>query len=222
MNGSVVPEPTNYYSQQEQNPEPAQQPQQPTKKQPAKQQKKPPAPRKSRARKGSTIVVATPQETNNTTTAAPGPETQAPLLAPPILAAPPILTAATATSQTHAQTQPQPPNQPQGQVIPKLAYRFADGAFYMQLGADNPARPSSIGSGLYHHKMGRGTDAAELALGRFVRAARERLGVVRCPGDFVFRVWEGVEANLERLEAELGVGLGVVGGYGLGEYGGVM
>jgi hypothetical protein len=60
--------------------------------------------------------------------------------------------------------------------------------------------------------MGRGTDAAELALGRFVRAARERLGVVRCPADFVFRVWEGVEANLERL-AE---------GLGLGEYGGVM
>jgi hypothetical protein len=48
------------------------------------------------------------------------------------------------------------------------------------------------------------------------------VAVVRSPAFFVSRVGWGVVANLSCLSAAWGGGLGVVGGYGLGEYGGVM
>ncbi|KAK4040457.1 hypothetical protein C8A01DRAFT_15669 [Parachaetomium inaequale] len=85
---------------------------------------------------------------------------------------------------------PKPKPSTTNQCIPRLYYRFADGAFYMQLqNADGTET---------HHRMGRGTDAAEAALGRFVAAARE-MGIEECPEGFVFRLWEGVEGNLRAL-----------------------
>ncbi len=86
-----------------------------------------------------------------------------------------------------------------GQCIPKIAYHFADAAFYMQVNAKAGQQPHYI-------RVPRGTDAAEAALGRFLALARE-MGILGegevPPAEFVFRVWEGVEEGLAGLRGLL-------------------
>ncbi|KAK4153900.1 hypothetical protein C8A00DRAFT_43278 [Chaetomidium leptoderma] len=140
------------------------------------QQKKTPAPRKSRARKPPT----TQDDDNNTPTTTPA-TTPAPI-----------------TTTTTAVGGP-------GQCIPRIYYRFSDAAFYMQLRADNNNNNDDINdndndndTATHHHRMGRGTAASEAELARFLAAAHT-LGMGPPPAGFVFRLWVGMERNLEAL-----------------------
>ena len=99
-----------------------------------------------------------------------------------------------------------------GQCIPKIAYHFGDAAFYMQVNAKTPqAGQQQQQQQQEHHyiRVPHGTDAAEAALGRFLALARE-VGILAegevPPGEFVFRVWEGVEGNLAGLRGLLARG----------------
>ncbi|AEO61570.1 hypothetical protein MYCTH_2071057 [Thermothelomyces thermophilus ATCC 42464] len=167
-----VPEPTNYYPQEQQQVLEQQQAGQAPQK-----SKRASARRKSRARKSSTPAVmpnSQPPTDDNTATTT-------------------MSTTATAAAAATGDTTPSPG----GQCIPKLYYRFADGAFYMQL--------QTASGEVTHHRIGaKGTTAAEAALGRFLAEAGARLGgVAECPAGFVFRAWEGVEENLRALERAL-------------------
>ncbi|KAK3901950.1 hypothetical protein C8A05DRAFT_15930 [Staphylotrichum tortipilum] len=105
-----------------------------------------------------------------------------------------------ATPSATPSTTPPPPGPAQAQCIPLLTYRFSDRSFYVQL-AD------TTNGGVYDHRMGRGTAAAEAALARFVARAREQFGLRdenEVPRGFVFRVGEGVEGNLVALGRVLG------------------
>ncbi|KAL2174322.1 uncharacterized protein P884DRAFT_280299 [Thermothelomyces heterothallicus CBS 202.75] len=165
-----VPGPTNYYPQEQQQALEQQQAGQAEQK-----SKKASARRKSRARKSSTPAVMTNSQPPTDDKTA---------------------TTTMSTTATAAATGDATPS-PGGQCIPKLYYRFADGAFYMQL--------QTASGEVTHHRIGaKGTTAAEAALGRFLAEAGARLGgVAECPADFVFRAWEGVEENLRALELAL-------------------
>ncbi|KAK4140890.1 uncharacterized protein C8A04DRAFT_14544 [Dichotomopilus funicola] len=78
-----------------------------------------------------------------------------------------------------------------GQCIPRIYYAFADGTFYMHL-------TNQGGTSDTHHRMGRGTEAAETALGQFIQAAKA-VGIEESPAQFVWRMWRGVEGNVEDL-----------------------
>lgn len=179
-----VPEPTNYYPAQAQQQQ--EQQQQPEEQKPEPKPKKMPARRKSRARKASAAPVTPQPEVVNNNNDNNNPAN---------------------TPTPHPTTTTSPPNTKQ--CIPRLYYRFTDGAFYMQLRNEATGVES-------HHRMGRGTTAAETALGRFVAAARAA-GFETYPAGFVFRLWRGVEGNLRDLrEGVVGLGAVVVGGGGGG------
>lgn len=186
---NTYPEPTNPYQHQQQHPH---QPQQ----EPHLKPKKTPA-RKPRARKASTKAstpscstpannpnpAMTNNKKNNNNTPISETETST--------ATTPATATATATTT--------------GQCIPRLYYRFADASFYMQLTADAAKHQAETTTTTTHHRMGRGTDAAEAALARFLEGARG-MGVVAVPPGFVFRVWEGVEAGLRSLRGVMAGG----------------
>ncbi|AEO71328.1 uncharacterized protein THITE_2018905, partial [Thermothielavioides terrestris NRRL 8126] len=161
--------------------------------------KKTPAPRKPRARKSSSTAAATAASSAN-----PGDNTYMPTNAP-------IPTPGSA-SGSKSNNNKSAGSKKTGHCIPKIYYRFSDQAFYMVLqhsqteeqaqdAATTAAATGAAPPPPSHHRVGRGTAATEAALGRFLAAARERLGVEQCPAWFVYRDWLGLERNLEDLHA---------------------
>ncbi|KAL2160098.1 hypothetical protein VTH06DRAFT_1753 [Thermothelomyces fergusii] len=207
-----VPEPTNYYPQEQQQ---LSEPQQ-RYGQVEQTSKKASARRKSRSRKSSTpavtansqpptddnTVATTPSTTATTAAAAaaggPTPSSLEPT--PPPASGEGYQAAAAATTTEDTQlTSNTGSSSGSAQCVPKLYYRFADGAFYMQL-------QTASGEATHHRIGAKGTTAAEAALDRFRAAAAARLGAeARCPPGFVFRAWEGVDENLRALERALGL-----------------
>jgi hypothetical protein len=177
-----VPEPTNYY------PTPAGQAQQPQKQQQQQgeeqQKPKPKRARKSRARKPSAAATPQPEASHNTGTPGSNPAT-------PVAQDSNSMAQGTTTTTGESTT---PLSSTTKQCIPRLYYQFTDGAFYMELHNERGEET--------HHRMGRGTTAAETALGAFVEAARAE-GIATCPVGFVFRLWRGVVGNVEDLKAAI-------------------
>ncbi|SPQ27692.1 1b17cf36-88af-412e-ac06-4498dc00a1a5 [Thermothielavioides terrestris] len=163
--------------------------------------KKTPAPRKPRARKSSSTAAAAAASSTN-----PGDNPYTPTNAP-------IPTPGSASgSKSNNNNTKSAGSKKTGHCIPKIYYRFSDQAFYMVLqhsqteeqaqdAATTAAATGAAPPPPSHHRVGRGTAATEAALGRFLAAARERLGVEQCPAWFVYRDWLGLERNLEDLHA---------------------
>ncbi|KAK3297743.1 uncharacterized protein B0H64DRAFT_373057 [Chaetomium fimeti] len=156
-----IPEPTNYF------PTPAAHEQQAEELKP--KPKKTPTKRKSRARKASTAVTPKPEPTADNTS------TLGSNLAHPMAqetthgtttttATNNGTTQDTNTTTTTTTNKDTPPSNPSKQCIPRLYYQFTDGAFYMELRSEAGEET--------HHRMARGTTAAEHMLGEFVAAAR--------------------------------------------------
>jgi hypothetical protein len=145
------------------------------------QTKKPATPRKPRARKSS-VAVSTPV-TDGAARDTPSPTQGS-------VAGSPRNSARTSKNSNNGQSAP-------GQYVPRIAYHFSDGTFYMQVGANN----TGTGEASYR-KIGTGTVAAQTALRQFLSDAQAK-GAGSIPFSFVLRLWLTTEQNLENLRRVL-------------------
>ncbi|KAK3304310.1 uncharacterized protein B0T15DRAFT_236289 [Chaetomium strumarium] len=145
------------------------------------QTKKTSTPRKPRARKSS-VAVSTPV-TNSAARNTPSPVQGS-------VADSPGHSAPASNHSNNGQSAP-------GQYVPRIAYHFSDGTFYMQVGANN----NGTGEASYR-RIGAGTVAAQTALRQFLGNAQAR-GVLMVPPSFVLKLWLTTEQNLENLRRVL-------------------